>query len=102
MTITEALACDCSRANTSSFGMARCTTAVSTPSIASIVRASSPSIARWKPMRWLNSEVVRPWLSKMPYPTFDCDGRSVVARSARTWYTSLAGTSTTVPPATSR
>ncbi len=44
-------------------GIARWTTAASTPSIASMVAASSPSIARLKSVCSLNSEVDRPWSS---------------------------------------
>ena len=64
--MTEAVAFCSSSAKVSFFGIARCTVATLTPSIASMVFASSPSMARWKPMRWLNSELVRSWSSKMP------------------------------------
>ena len=63
LTSTEAVAGSCSSAKTCLGGSARCTTAVSTPSIASMVLESSPSIARLKSVCSWNCEVERPWLS---------------------------------------
>ena len=56
-TSTDAVVGSCSSAKTSLGGIARWTTAVSTPSIDSIVAESSPSIARLKVVCSWNCEV---------------------------------------------
>ena len=62
-TRTDAVVGSCSSAKTCFGGSARCTTAVSTPSIASMVLESSPSIARLKSVCSWNCEVERLWSS---------------------------------------
>ena len=58
-TRTDAVGGSCLSAKTCLAGSARCTTADWTPSIASMVLASSPSIARLKSVCSLNCEVDR-------------------------------------------
>ncbi len=58
-TSTEAVGGSCLSAKTCLAGMARCTTADCTPSIASMVLVSSPSMARLKSVCSLNCEVER-------------------------------------------
>jgi hypothetical protein len=65
-TSTDAVGGCCSSVKTSFWGIARCTTAPFTPSIALTVAASSPSMARLKSVCSLNSEVEIPWLSRIP------------------------------------
>ena len=60
---TDAVGGSCWSAKTLAGGSARWTTAVSTPSIASMVLASSPSIARLKSVCSWNCEVEMLWLS---------------------------------------
>ncbi len=60
---TDAVGGSCSSEKTFFCGSARCTTAVFTPSTASMVLASSPSIARLKSVCSWNSEVEMSWLS---------------------------------------
>ena len=60
---TDAVVGSCSSENTFFSGMARWTTAVLTPSIASMVLASSPSIARLKSVCSWKSEVEMLWPS---------------------------------------
>ena len=65
-TSTDAVAGACSSAKTCFSGRARCTIAVSTPSIASMVLESSPSMARLKFVCSWASEVEMSALSRMP------------------------------------
>ena len=62
---TDAVVGSCSSENTFFSGSARCTTAVFTPSIASMVLASSPSIARLKSVCSWKSEVDMFWSSRI-------------------------------------
>ena len=63
-TRTEAVGGSCLSAKTCLGGIARCTTADWTPSIASMVLESSPSIARLKSVCSWNCEVERLCLSR--------------------------------------